>query len=428
MQLDHLSLDTPLPWQKQVLDAKRRFNVIVAHRKARKTLLNIWQLNRWAEGVPGTYWFIFPTLSQAKKVVWDDPDMLERNVHPLAWKNRNITDRYLQYPNGSKLYILGSKEKDSLRGPNPRGVIFDEYDDQDQTVWPAIIQPIMSANPDAWCWFTGTYKGKKDLFAKTLMPERNPEWFSIVVKASESGIISGESLAEAKRTMPQAIYEMEMECIPVEGGMSFFPRIRESIWEGVFTSTVGRMYKIGADLAKLNDFTVLTPVETSERPVAWGENDRFYVGMPERFNQIDWPLQQARIEAIWGRYNRADMTLDATGVGNVLIDYLRQNIKNLDAITFTEAMRMDLLKNLSLMLAEDKLWLPDYPQLIEELESVSYDITKSGRVTIGVASGMHDDCVMSLALAVWKIKKQKPVQRYETVTNFRDQTDELWKG
>lgn len=419
-----------LPWHISFSKESRRarFKVIVAHRKAKKTLYDIKELDRWAQAVPAVYWLVEPTLAQGKKIVWDDPDMFQRNVLPYAWEHRNITDHYLQYPNGSKIYLLGGRSPSDLRGPNPLGVVLDEYDDMHPDVWKT-VQPIFTANPDAWCIISGTYKGKKDLYAKMQYAlQHMGDWFGFTLKASESGIISDEALAEAKATTTQAFYDMEYECIPIEGGLSFFTRIRDNLWNGVLGQLDGREFKLGLDLGKINDWTVITPVDLMENQM-WGNSNPFLVGVPERFNQIDWPLQKARIEASYYRYNKAEITMDATGIGGPIVDDLRaKNIKPLEAFTFTEKSRMDLLRNLQIMIAQDKVRIPNYDPLLLELEAVSYDVTRTGRTTIGVPDGQHDDCVMSLALAVWGAKKRKTTKAAYQNIAFHDNTDDLWKG
>lgn len=423
--------DWQLPWHVQVLASPARFKVIVVHRKGRKTLLDIKELDRWAQAIPAVYWLVEPTLAQGKKIVWDDPDMFARNVLPYAWEHRNITDHYLQYPNGSKLYLVGAKGPDALRGPNPLGVIFDEYDDMDPVVWQT-VQPVMTANPDAWAWFTGTYKGKKDLYAKMQYALEHPgDWFGLTLPASKSGIIDAVSLQEAKDTTPQAFFDMEYECVPIEGGTSFFSRIKENLWNGQLGQLAGRPFQIGVDLAKYNDWTVITPVDLTEHAGEWGKRESpFYVGTPERFNQVDWNLQKARIKAAWGLYNKATVVIDRTGLGDPIVDDLKaDHIKPMEPVTFTSEMRKQLLVNLQLMLAQDKIRLPDYEPLINELQAFSYDINKNGRVTIEVPEGQHDDCVMSLALALWNIKKEKMMQTYQTLNQpFHDNTTALWNG
>ena len=438
-----------LPWHDFVRRSAARFKVIVAHRKAKKTLFAIKELDKWAQLIPATYWLVEPTLKQGKRIVWDDPDMFARNVLPEAWARRNKTDYYIAYPNGSKLYLIGAKGEDALRGPNPLGVVLDEYDDMDVSVWPT-LQPIFTANPDAWCIFTGTYKGKKDLYAKMQYALEHPgAWFGFTLKASESGIIAAEDLKQAKETTTAAFYDMEYECIPIEGGMSFFSRIRENLWHGDLGPLAGRDFQLGIDLAKVNDWTVITPVDLMERK-EWGAKDPFLVGRPDRFNQIDWPFQKLKIMASWALHNRATTNLDGTGIGNVIVDDLRaEKIKPLNAITFTETMRNDLLKHAQILVAQDMVRIPEYEPLIDELESVSYDVTKSGRVYIGVPDGQHDDCVMSFCLALWNAKKRKSARQGSPVfvdtaptsdnplglvkpgyrvQGFKDNTDDIWNG
>jgi hypothetical protein len=41
------------------------------------------------------------------------------------------------------------------------------------------------------------------------------------------------------------------------------------------------------------------------------------------------------------------------------------------------------------------------PELIEELEAFEFSVTEAGNVRTGSPSGMHDDCVIALALAAW---------------------------
>ncbi len=69
---------------------------------------------------------------------------------------------------------------------------------------------------------------------------------------------------------------------------------------------------------------------------------------------------------------------------------------------------MDLLKNLQMLLEQDKIKLPDDEELLDELRSAQYQLTDSGNVTVQVPDNKHDDRIMSLALAVWQIP-QTPI-------------------
>ena len=383
---------TPEPHQLPVLKSKARFKVLVWHRKAHKTTLALNELIRRACITPGAYWYVAPQLNQAKKIVWDEPEMLPKYLPQFIWDQRNNSELKVPFPNGSLLYILGADKPDALRGPNPRGVVLDEYGDHKSDVWPAIIQPIMTANTDAWTWFTGTPKGRNHFHHVYSYAKQHPgSWDAWMLKASESGIIRADALDEARLTSTQAFFEQEYECSFLENATSFFRRIRHNTYEANDTADLAHEYSLGVDLAKYQDWTVITPFDVNT----------FEVKKQDRFNQVDWNLQKARIQVAWHRYNRGIVTADATGVGDPIVEDLANSGMNVTPFKFTEQTKKELLTHLAILLEQDKIKIPNDDGLIEELESIRWELTERGKTHIATADGMHDDRVMSLALAVF---------------------------
>lgn len=395
---------TPEKHQLPVLQSKARFKVIVWHRKAHKTTLAINQLIRLAFKIKGTYWYVAPFYGEAKETIWQDPEMLAKYCPPQIWEKRNNSELYIPFPNGSMLFVKGADKPDSLRGPNPRGVILDEYGTMKAETWQAIVQPIMTANPQAWTWFVGTPKGPNDLWVKLQYARDNPNWFSSVLPASKSGIISQVALDEARKTTPQAFYNQEYECEFLEGAGQFFRRIRKNTYDQNRVLPEQGDFQLGVDLAKYQDWTVITPF-----------NLNYFIAYPqERFNQVDWNLQKARIEATARRFNNALVWPDATGVGDPVVEDLkarglRVGGEDAEGFKFTEVSRTNLLNNLAILLEQDKIKIPDDEGLISELESFRYQLTERGKIKAGVIEGMTDDRVMSLALAVHGIRE--PIRR-----------------
>ena len=275
-------------------------------------------------------------------------------------------------------------------------------------VWSAIVQPIMTANPNAWTWFIGTPKGRRDLFhkynyAKQNMdsgtPEKPSQWYASILKASESGIISKEGLDEAKKTTTEDFFKQEYECEFLEGAGSFFKGIDFCLWDAKGEDALihpKKRYKLGIDWAKVNDYTVITPIDLNT----------FKVLRQERFNQIDYNLQKSRAEAAYLRHNKARVTMDHTGIGGPIFDDLVTKIPKLEPFDFTEQSRRDLLTNLQILIEQRKIKIPDDEILLAELRSFQYQLTDKGKVRIAVPDSQHDDCVMSLALAVWDTPKE----------------------
>jgi len=65
------------------------------------------------------------------------------------------------------------------------------------------------------------------------------------------------------------------------------------------------------------------------------------------------------------------------------------------------------VNNLSLLLEKREITLPRaelWPEGIEEIDAFEYSVTDNGSVRTSAPSGMHDDCVVALALAAWQVR------------------------
>jgi hypothetical protein len=149
------------------------------------------------------------------------------------------------------------------------------------------------------------------------------------------------------------------------------------------------------DLAKYNDWSVLTPF-----------NLNTFIAYPqERFNQIDYNLQKAKIEAMARRFGNALIWPDSTGVGDPIVEDLKARGLRIgndgEGFKFTKVSRMNLLNNLAILLEQDKIKIPDDEGLISELESFQYSLGETGKIKVKAPEGLHDDRCISLALAVW---------------------------
>ena len=115
--------------------------------------------------------------------------------------------------------------------------------------------------------------------------------------------------------------------------------------------------------------------------------------------------------------------MDGTGVGAPIFDDLSQRIHKLESFVFTEQSRRDLLGNLQILLEQRKIKIPDDEILLNELRSFQYVLGANGKVKVQVPDGVHDDCVMSLALAVWDIPKEPVKHLYNEEREVLKQFD-----
>ncbi len=388
----------PRDYQLEYLSAPQRFKIFVAHRRGGKSKTLLCEQVRKTQLRKGIYYYILPTYRQAKAVIWDS--LIDEHIPKEIIERKNESELAIYYKNGSIQRFVGCDDVDKHRGINPIDVVFDEYSEEPELMWTAIIQPVLRENGGT-ASFGFTPKGRNHSWKLIQMAKENPKdwWVGIYPVTKTNGLLP-EEVEGARREMPQALFEQEFMCEFLEGAGQFFRRIRQNTYlESVRLPDDGD-FQLGVDLAKYNDWTVLTPF-----------NLNYFIVYPqERFNQIDYNLQKAKIEACARRFNNSLVWPDSTGVGDPIVEDLKARGLNIGGddnmgFKFNETSRKNLLNNLAILLEQDKIKIPNDEGLIGELESFQYSLSDAGRIKISVPDGMHDDRVMSLALSVWGVRE-----------------------
>lgn len=392
------------PFQAQIWDSPKMNKLLCVPRRHGKTSLAInYLISEAIQNTNKVYWYVCPTQRQAKEVVWKAPDMINRYLPPQAVKNKNEVELCIYFKNGAQIHIKGADDPDSLRGTNPFGIIMDEYAQIKPQLYDEILMPIVKAN-GGWVWLMGTPKGRNDFFIKYQRLAQNPNWQVLKIKASEAGILSNEVLTEARQSMTERAFSQEFETEFLEGAGQVFRRIKENATSELREPESNVDYVLGVDLARVQDWTVIKVFNTKN----WQEV------YSDRFNQIDWNLQKARIEAIARRYNNALIRVDATGAGDIIAEDLKNQGLMVEAFVFTNNSKKNIMQNLSMLLESDQIKILPDDITIKELEAFTFEVGSTGTIKYSAPEGLHDDAVCSLALAVWQlpVKELKPLDDY----------------
>jgi len=404
IQLPHLY--KPRPYQIKLLNAldtgiKRA--VIVWHRRSGKDKTCFNYMIKKSFERKGTYFYLLPTYSQAKKVIWDNMDnegfkMLDHIPKELI-KSTNGTELKIELANGSIIQLIAADEfKQSGVGTNPIGAVFSEYSVTNSDAW-KFLSPILAAN-GGWVIFNFTPRGMNHAHTLLQQAKENPKWFWQVLTANDTNVFTKDTIEEERKNNTQDFIEQEYYCKFIDGAGAFFKRFRENTYNPDKELPQSGDFQLGVDLAKYQDYTVITPF-----------NLNYFIAYPQdRFNQIDWNLQKAKIEAFARRFSDAKVWIDSTGVGDPVVEDLKARGVNIageegKGFKFTETSRQNLLDNLAILLEQDKIKIPNDEGLISELESFRYEMSERGKIKVVVPSGLHDDRVMSLALSVWGIRE-----------------------
>ena len=190
---------------------KHRFNVIIAHRRSGKTVLCINHLIRAALTNPQPnprYAFIAPTFKQGKSTAWDYIKNYCRNIPYIKF---NESELRCDFPNGSRVTILGAENDQALRGIFLDGCVFDETQNISPVLFPEIIRPAL-ADRKGWCIFIGTPKGQNYFYKLHKQALEEEDWWTGTYKASQTKVLDDKELSAAQRVMSKDLYEQEFEC------------------------------------------------------------------------------------------------------------------------------------------------------------------------------------------------------------------------
>jgi len=388
--------DYQLPLLK-ALDGGYNRAVIVWHRRAGKDKACFNYMVKKSMEKVGTYFYLLPSYTQAKKVIWDNIDndgfKMTDHIPKELVKSTNGTELKIELVNGSIIQLIAADEfGKSGVGTNPQGVVFSEYSITTPEAW-KYVSPILAAN-GGWAIFNFTPRGMNHAWNLLQNARDNEKWFTQVLTVDDTNVFTAESLDEERRNNPQDFFEQEYYCRFVEGAGQFFKRIDSILVEESEGPEPNHRYQMGVDLAKYQDYTVITVIDLNT----------FRVMRQDRFNQIDWNLQKAKIEAAYHRYGQPLIYMDTTGLGDPIYDDLSRRGMRIEGYRFTEQSRKDLLTNLAILIEQGKIRIPDNETLRSELSSFHYEIRgENGKTKLVVPDGMHDDCVFSLCLACWNL-------------------------
>lgn len=192
-------------------DRTQRFAIIVAHRRAGKTVACINDLIKAAldSTLPEPrFAYLAPYYAQAKDVAWS---YLKRFLEPVPGVQFNESELRADLPNEGRIRLYGADNYDRMRGIYLDGVILDEFADMDPRAWTEVIRPAL-ADRKGWAVFIGTPKGQNSFFDTWQRALADPDWFTLMLKASETGLIDVAELAAAAKEMTPDQYAQEFEC------------------------------------------------------------------------------------------------------------------------------------------------------------------------------------------------------------------------
>jgi phage FluMu gp28-like protein len=382
-----MRIELPQPHinQQAILDSTSRFRVVMCGRRFGKSELS--QIEIITSALHGNnVAYITPTYSLAKTFF----DQLSKAV-PFA---SNRSDLAITFPNNGKVQFFTGERLDNMRGRKFHLVVIDEasFIPDLENGWLNSIRPTLT-DYKGRALFLSTPRGKNYFYSMYLKGQSNEnDWQSFRFTTYDNPFIEKSEVDDARMQLPEVVFEQEYMANPSENAANPFGTayIRQCIFP-----LSGQPVKVyGVDLAKSMDHTVIIGLDQNGSVCHY-----------ERF-QMDWRQTKQSIINL----PKAPILIDSTGVGDPIFEDLQRDGLNITGYKFSSTSKQQLMEGLAAAIHQRKITFPDGP-IVKELEVFEYQFTSHG-VKYSAPSGFHDDCVMSLALAVHHLQRFKGLGKY----------------
>ena len=318
-----------------------------------------------------------------------------RGIKALATQIPNIsirhTDKLITLPSGGEVQVRSADNPDSLRGEGLDFCVMDECAFIKESAWNEALRPALSDRLGK-ALFISTPKGRNWFWRLWMLGNSgtDDEWRSWRFPTSNNPFIASTEIDAAQSNLPERIFQQEYlaEFIDDAGG----------IFRGVMAAATAtaqeqavpdHSYIMGVDWGKHNDYTVLTVVDSTTNEVVY----------LDRFSQIDYTTQLGRLDAAFVRFRPEQIIAERNSMGEPLVEQLFMRGYPVQPFTTTNASKAEAVDALALASEKGEIQIPNDPALIGELQAFEATRLPSGMLRYAAPEGMHDDMVISLALA-----------------------------
>lgn len=372
------------PKQLEVAQSSARFKVCAAGRRFGKSRLG--SALCVSEGLKGKRaWWIAPSYPVAM-VGWRMIKKLSAKIPGVKIKQGDYT---VEYPYGGEVRVRSADNPDSLRGEGLDLAVLDECAFMREETWNEVLRPAL-ADRLGRAVFISTPKGRS-WFWRIYQNGVNGEdgWESWQLPTASNPYIDAKEIEAAREQLPEIIFRQEFlaEFIESDGGV--FRRVQEAAVLEAREPQADKQYVAGVDVAASVDYTVVSVLDAESKEMVY----------MDRFNRVDYPVLINRLESVYHRYHLTSMVVESNSIGRPVIDELVTRGLNIVPFTTTSATKQSIIQSLQSAFENGQIQVLNDAVLVGELLSFESKRNASGSFSYSAPDGMHDDTVMSLAIA-----------------------------
>jgi len=314
---------------------------------------------------------------------------------------KNISTKEFFFPNGS-IIRFHTADNDNMRGFTYDYVIVDEACSVKSEIWEAGIEPTVSvAQSQGYgkVLLTSTPK-EKNWFYNHFM-DVTPGYQSIKFTSYEAGIHSKALIDDKRRKMNPSLFRNEYLAEFQEGSAGMFDLTRADFINT--ESIIDKKAVVAAiDWGGRNDFTVLSMINKNKEVFA--VHSFIHTDYSVVYTKITELLRAAGSPVCWSEKN---------GVGEHATSALKKLYPRVKEWNTSNKSKTEMALKLSEDILTDKkaekIKLPDDAELKLQFENFAYVYEYGKFKFVSMKSEIHDDIVMSIAIANMNFKIYKSV-------------------
>lgn len=345
--------------------------------------------------------FISPTLKQSRRV-FNEILRYTNNV-PIFEANKSDLIFYCN-TSKSRIDFHSSEQGDNIRGFHYHIVVRDESAFMPDGFYHEIVAPML-INKGVLDVSISTPKGRNsDHFRRFVQGIDNDLYFSHTETSLDNPFANKAILADIKKQTPDHIWRQEYLAEFLDGG-TLFKNIGSCTYQSLnIASTSGQLYG-GLDIGRADDYTVLTIINSKNKVV-----------FVERWRHLEWKVIAKNVANKIRNFD-AQTFVEINNQGDVFYELLEEELKGKKNLLYrfhtNSESKKNIIENLIVDFENKDIQIPDVDWLKMELESFTYTYTPStGKVRYSAPPGLHDDGVISLALARESSRKTKSRGKY----------------
>ena len=384
---------TPHLKQKEIhnsiINESYKYYILNIGRQFGKTMLGINQMLYWAINHKGcNIAWVTPIYKQSKKV-FDEMEKVTKSSGLFEYNRSDLTISGFN----SQIQFFSGERPDNIRGNTFDYLIVDEMAFTRPELWSEVLSATVLVKGKKVI-FISTPKGKNHFYQLSLQPNYDNRYKYFHYSSYDNPMIDVEDLEERKRSLPKHIFEQEYLAKFIDNASGLFKNVDSCV-----IKTAERTQKLfgGLDIGRADDYTVLTIL-----------NKNYQMVYVQRWRQQEWSKIIDEVATKIREYN-AEIFVEVNNQGDVFFEMLQNKVyNNVQPYVTSTATKPIMIEDLAVHFENKDIGILNENWLVDELNAFTYIYNeKTRRVQYGAPQGVHDDGVMSLALAVQSIKKNQ---------------------